>query len=123
MVANDFGADVGGQNDVANEERRLAGGPPHPGDGGADEDVAGDADHGADMSSPFGIGEAVAWHEHFDEAGLVAAMALFIGTARTIERSLGVAERGDGMMQSGLVGLDLSDQVYAARGSLLVGFF
>jgi hypothetical protein len=48
---------------------------------------------------------------------------LFVGGLDAIERCCGVAQRGDGVMQGGLVRFDLSDQMNASGGGLLEGFF
>jgi hypothetical protein len=75
------------------------------------------------MASPLGVGQAVARREHLDQTGLVAATALLVGSAGAIERCSGVTQRGDGVMQCGLVGFDLGDQMNAAGSGLLEGFF
>ena len=46
--------------------------------------------------------------------GFVAGPALLVGGLGAIERCGGVAQRGDGVMQGGLVGFDLGDQMNAA---------
>src|SRR5947209_3589642 len=75
------------------------------------------------MAGPLGVGQAVARREHLDQAGLVARAAVLVDGARGIERRRGIAQRGDSVMQRGLVGLDLSDQMNAAGSSMLEGFF
>jgi hypothetical protein len=75
------------------------------------------------MSSPLGIGQAVARREHLDQTGLVARTAVLVGSARAIEWGSGVAQRGDGVMKSGLVSFDLGDQMNAACSGLFEGFF
>jgi hypothetical protein len=82
-----------------------------------------DADHRPEVASPLGVGQAVARCEHLDPAGLVAGTALLVDRAGTVERRGGVAQAGEGVMQAGLVGFDLGDQVSAARGGLREGFF
>ena len=42
---------------------------------------------------------------------------------RAIERRGGIAQRGDGVVQGGLVSFDLRDQMYAACRGLLERFF
>jgi len=123
MVADGLGADGGWQDDVGDKPGGLAGGAPQTGRGGAGEHVASDADDRVDMVSPLGIGQAVARREDLDQTGLVTGTALCVGGARAIERRGGLAQRGGGVMQVGLVCLDLGDQMNAACGSLLEGFF
>jgi hypothetical protein len=50
-------------------------------------------------------------------------VALLVGSERAIERCGGFAQRRDGVMQDGLVCLDLGDQMNAACGGLIEGFF
>jgi hypothetical protein len=75
------------------------------------------------VASPLGIGQAVARCEHFDRPGFVARAAFLVDSTRVVERRGGVAQRGEGVTQGGLVGFDLGDQVSAARGGLLESFF
>src|SRR3954465_3057533 len=72
MVPDGAGADGGGQNDVADEERRLASGAPQPGCRGTGQGVATDADQRSHLAGPFGAGQAVTWGEHLDATDLVA---------------------------------------------------
>ena len=123
VVADGFGAGSGWQNDVADKQGGLTGSAPEPGCGGAGENVPTDADDRADMSSPLGVGQAVARREHLDQTGLVARTAVLVGRARAIEWGSGVAQRGDGVMKSGLVSFDLGDQMNAACSGLFEGFF
>src|SRR3954468_3521449 len=69
MVPDGAGADGGGQNDVADEERRLASGAPC---GGTGQGVATDTDQRSYMAGPLGAGQAVTWREHLDATHLVA---------------------------------------------------
>ncbi len=123
VIADDLGAGGGWQDDVADEQGALAGGPPHPGGSGAGEDIACDTDRRVDQASPFGVSQMIAKREHLDQAGFVAATALLVDAARTLEWCRGLAQRGEGVMQGGLVGLDLGDQRHAACGGLLEGFY
>ena len=75
------------------------------------------------MAVPLGVGHAVSGREHLDRAGFVAGPALLVGGLDAIDRCCGIAQRGDGVMQSGLVRSDLSDQMNASGGGLLEGFF
>jgi hypothetical protein len=75
------------------------------------------------VASPLGVGQAVARREHLDQAGLVAGTALLVESAAAIERRGGIAQRGDDVMQGGLIGFDLGDQVNAACSGLLESFF
>jgi hypothetical protein len=56
--------------------------------------------------------------EYLDRAGFVAAPTLLVGGLGAIDRCCGVAQRGDGVMEGGLVGFDLSDQLNAGGGRL-----
>jgi len=123
VVANGVGADGGWQDDVADKHGGLAGSAPESGRSRAGENVAIDPDHRADVASPLGFGQAVAWREYLDQAGLVAGTALLVDGADAIERRGGVAQRGDDVMQGRLVGFDLGDQVNPACSGLLEGFF
>lgn len=123
MLADCLSAVGGRQDGVANEPGSLAGRPPEPGRGRASKNVPSDADNGADMTGPLGVGQAVAWREHLDQPQLIARMALFVGGVRAIERRGGIAQRGDGVVQGGLVSFDLRDQMYAACRGLLERFF
>ena len=67
--------------------------------------------------------KAAARREYFDRAGFVAAPTLLVGGLGAIDRCCGIAQRGDGVMQGGLVGFDLSDQMNAGGSGLLECFF
>jgi len=123
MVADGVGADSGWQDNVADKQRGLTGGAPKSGRGGASENVARNADDRVDVVSPLGVGQAAARREDLDQTGLVTGVALLVGSERAIERCGGFAQRRDDVMQDGLVCLDLGDQMNAACGSLLEGFF
>jgi hypothetical protein len=71
------------------------------------------------VAIPLGVGQAAARREYFDRAGFVAAPTLLVGGLGAIDRCCGIAQRGDGVMQGGLVGFDLSDQMNAGGGGLL----
>ena len=75
------------------------------------------------MANPLGVGQAVARREYFDRADFVAAPTFLVGGSGAIDRRCGIAQRGDGVMQGGLVGFDLSDQMNAGGGGLLECFF
>jgi hypothetical protein len=123
VVADGLGTDRGWQDGVADKQGGLAGDAPEPGCGGAGENVAIDADDRADMASPLGVGQAVAWREHLDQTGLFARTAVLVGGARAIEWRSGVAQLGDGVMESGLVGFDLGDQMNVACSGSFERFF
>jgi hypothetical protein len=71
----------------------------------------------------FGVGQAVTRREYIDRTGFVATAPLLVGGLGAIDRCCGVAQRGDRVMQGGLVGFDLSDQMNAGAGRLLECFF
>ena len=75
------------------------------------------------MAIPLGVGQAATRREYFDSAGFIATPALLIGGLGAIDWCCGVAQRGDGVMQRGLVSFDLGDQMNAAGGGLLECFF
>ena len=75
------------------------------------------------MAIPFGVSQAVTRPEHLDCAGFVAGPPRLVGGLDAIERCCGVAQSGDGVMQGGLVGFDLGDQMQAGCGRLLECFF
>ena len=123
MVADGVGADGGWPDGVADKQCGLTGGAPQPGCSGASENVARNADDRVDVVSPLGVCQAVARREDLDQTGLVTGMALLVGRERAIERCGGFAQRRDGVMQDGLVCLDLGDQMNAACAACSNAFF
>ena len=58
-----------------------------------------------------------------DHAGFVAGSTPLVGGLVYIERCDFVAQLGDSVMQSGLVGFDLSDQMDTTGSGMLECFF
>jgi hypothetical protein len=75
------------------------------------------------MAVPLGAGQAVTRREYLDHAGFVAGSTPLVGGLVYIERCDFVAQLGDSVMQSGLVGFDLSDQMDTTGSGMLECFF
>ena len=75
------------------------------------------------MLVPFGAGQDGARRKYLDQAELITTTLLGVSGVGAVAWSGGFAVLRDGIMQSGLVCFDLSDQVNAICGRLLEGFF
>ena len=75
------------------------------------------------MAVPLGAGQAVTRREYLDHAGFVAGSTPAVGGLVYIERCDFVAQLGDSVMQSGLVGFDLSDQMDTTGSGMLRWLF
>jgi hypothetical protein len=73
------GGGDGGAGEVAGG---LGGAPPEAGAGAAGEDVALDADDGAEEGGPFGVGEGAGGVEHGDAALLLPVAPAIAAAAR-----------------------------------------
>jgi hypothetical protein len=126
MTADSLCTDAGGQSDVGDEIRDLAGSLPQAGRRDALERVAGDADNRRDVIGPFGGGVQAgggAGIEDLDQADFVARSPLLIRGPDLIHRRRAPADLGNALVQGGLVGFDLGDEVGPDRGNLLKCFF
>jgi hypothetical protein len=68
---------------------------------------------------PFGAGQDGARRKYLDQAELITTTLLGVSGVGAVAWSSGFAVLRDGIMQSGLVCFDLSDQVNAICGRLL----
>jgi len=75
VMADRLSAEGGGQQELADEIRELAGRLPKAGSGLASVGGTGDPNEGADVISPFGISEGGVWVENLDDAGFRHAIA------------------------------------------------
>jgi hypothetical protein len=75
------------------------------------------------MAVPLGAGQAVTRREYLDHAGFVAGSTPGVGGLVYIDRRDFVAQLGDSVMQGGLVGFDLSDQMDTTGSGMLECFF
>ena len=75
------------------------------------------------MAVPLGAGQAITRREYLDHAGFVAGSTPLVGGLVYIELRDCVAQLGDSVMQGGLVGFDLSDQMDTTGGGMLECFF
>ena len=75
-MADRLSAEGGGQQELADEIRELAGRLPKAGSGLASVGGTGDPNDGADVISPFGIGEGGVRVENLDDAGFVTRSPL-----------------------------------------------
>ena len=71
MLADSLSTEGGGQQELADEIGDFARCVPKAGGDVAPVDGACDADNGAHVVGPFGIGEGGVWVEHLDHAGFV----------------------------------------------------
>jgi len=71
VMADRLSAEGGGQQELADEIRDLAGRLPNAGSGLAKVSSTGDPNDGADVISPFGIGKGGVRVEDLDDAGFV----------------------------------------------------
>jgi hypothetical protein len=82
MVTDGAGGAVGGDGAAGEVAGSLGGAPPVAGAGAAGEDVALDADDGADEGGPFGVGEGVGGVEDGDAALLLPIAPAIPAAAR-----------------------------------------
>jgi hypothetical protein len=122
VVTDGDGSAVRGDGGVGEIEGGLGGAPPEAGAGAAGEDVALDADDGAEEVGPFGVGEGLGGVEDAD-AALLLAVAPAIAAADVGERRGGGAEVLRLLMQGRLVVLELDDQVEPGISGGLECFF
>ncbi len=122
MVTDGDGSAVRGDGGVGQIEGGLGGASPEAGAGVAGEDVALDADDGAEEVGPFGVGEGAGGVEDGD-AALLLPVAPAIAAADVGERRGGGAEVLRLLMQGRLVVLELDDQVEPGISGGLKCFF
>lgn len=122
MSADGVGGLFGGEFDVGNVERGLAGPVQQPRRRASGEHLAFDTDDAGDVGAPFGARQCLVWLEHADDAALVA-VATGDMTLDDIARFAGSREVAATLAQAGLVVLDLDDQADVALGGDFEMFF
>jgi hypothetical protein len=105
----------GGQQELADEIRDLAGCLPKASSGLASVGGAKDPNDGADMIGPFGIGEGGVRIEDLDDAGFVTRSPLGVLGRSLINGGRGLAHPFGALVQPRLVVLELGDQQGAGR--------